>query len=380
MRVVAQNYRRAASIGRLTAGADGDLMLIVGPNASGKTTLVDAARIALYGESVDGKSANSGRLIASMSRHDMGDVECSITIGETEHRFSRHYDGQVLNRGDWAPTDGEGLPVVSTVNDLVSGGVSAKRAMARLAGALCRDDDLENRITAAESRAKKARAEVKQLSSERDGAIRIVGADDIPTDTQIDAARAKVASMGGETCGRCPYAEDRDNAALTAAVAELRRLEELGKHGPALARIRGLLSDAEAELASAIAELRKAEYEAGLSASVVEMWFSKFPVGIRADGGDVVTTHDDNAIPLIAFSGAMSQWLTQIAVPSVVLQTWPLEHRIICADVDQMAGDELTRAMDAVKAMYDNTKIRGAVMATCHEPGTIPSGWEVVRL
>ena len=110
----AKNYRRAASsaMGYIEIDLRGPLTVIVGDNATGKTTLLDAVHLAVFGQDAAGGDAVGGRLVAGMSNHALGSVRAMLG---GDFQFHREYDGQTLKRGvHERPGRPVGLPVRAT--------------------------------------------------------------------------------------------------------------------------------------------------------------------------------------------------------------------------------------------------------------------------
>lgn len=445
MKIGLDNYRRFAG-SSMTIETESDLVVICGPNASGKTSLVEAVGLAVHGETPDGADARRGRLISHLSTPG-SDVRAHVECGGQTFTLTRRYEGDTLKRSPFNPVN-PGLPIRATTDKIVGLGVESKRALGELAGVLQGGKDVAAQLEEARSREKSLRSSLRAAEQRLDGAMQVAGMSTVPTGEEIDQLRARLdrlverrndhrlwqskvddlqRQIDAPSCatpcasswkwispkapdvlvnlrGGCPHARVstpvdvdglRDRLAqlmappapqppgdqiIDDARVALRTAEEQAKVGPAIETMRARVKTLGSQLKTATVEREHMESMQAKAASALSQWWSRFPVAVDiSEYGDVSILHDGNVTPAIGLSGAMGQWLSQIAIPSLVLQSWRKPRRILAADVDRLAEDQLALAMRTIKKLYEDGYIVGAVLATCHACPLV-DGWSVVTL
>lgn len=445
MKTRVKNYRRFAG-SEQTIEADSPLVVVCGPNGSGKTTMVEAVGLAMYGETPDGGSAASGRLVAHLSDPSGGDVSASVELDGERWQFSRAYEGGALKRSP-DPTS-PGLPIRKTASDLTSLGVKAKRALGVLAGVLAGNPDAADQLEDARSRERQHRRELRDAQSRLDGALQVAGAESIPTDAEIGQLRDTLEALtirrnaharwkaevddlrrqlsqpqkAGTPCGgswqwasidepgeyrnirkECPHAvkpesvdldaiqdnidtlealkpaDPPDESIIDRARNRLRAAEEIAKIGPAIESMQQRVRDIQRQLDGAIEDRERIEDELADAAHALDHWWARFPVALKIVDGEVLIESNGAHVPAIGLSGAAGQWLDQIAIPALVLQSWPESMRVLAADVDRLAVDQLVIAMRVIEQLHLEGLIAGAVLATCHACPDV-DGWAKINL
>lgn len=159
----------------------------------------------------------------------------------------------------------------------------------------------------------------------------------------------------------------------------LRAAEEIAKVGPAISSMQSKVRELQGQLDDATEDRERIEDELATAAAALDHWWSRFPVALRVVDGEVMIETNGAMVPAIGLSGAAGQWLDQIAIPSLILQSWPESMRILAADVDRLAVDQLKRAMQIIAQLHLEGLISGAVLATCHVCPDV-TGWAKINL
>lgn len=170
-----------------------------------------------------------------------------------------------------------------------------------------------------------------------------------------------------------------DEDIIDRARNRLRAAEEIAKVGPAISSMQAKVRELQGQLDSATKERERIEDELATAAAALDHWWSRFPVALRIVDGEVMIETNGATVPAIGLSGAAGQWLDQIAIPSLILQSWPESMRILAADVDRLAVDQLKKAMQIIAQLHLEGLIAGAVLATCHACPDV-AGWAKINL